>query len=186
MANGGITIQGLVSSPGHRRSAPSADSTPTPGRLPTNGKVLIQAYEDFGRPACLSFEQTYSSQIQDLVQSGSAVIEYFPVAILDRHFTDGNYSTRAANAAAAVANWSPDTFFAFHELMYQRHRQPPEGQAGLTDDRLISLVEAGEGDEPPADHEGDQGRPVRDLGPGAHRRVHQQDREPVEGLDPRQ
>jgi hypothetical protein len=139
MANGGITIQGAKLA-AVKTSAPAADATPTPQPTPTDGVVLIQAYEDFGCPACQAFEQTNGKQIQQLITSGAAIIQYHPVAILDNHFTDNSYSSRAANAAAAVANWSPNTYAAFHELLYQTTVQPKEGGAGLTDDRLIALV----------------------------------------------
>lgn len=139
MANGGITVQGadltVVRTP-----APAAGATPTPQPTPTDGKVLIEAFEDFGCPACQAFEQTNGKQIQQLITSGAAVVQYHPVAILDNHFTDNSYSTRAANAAAAVANWSPSTYPAFHALLYQTSVQPKEGGPGLTDDRLIALV----------------------------------------------
>jgi protein-disulfide isomerase len=139
MANGGITIQGAKLTAA-KTAAPSAAATPTPQPTPSDGKVLIQAYEDFGCPACQNFEQTYGPQVKQLITSGAAVVQYHPVAILDNHFTDNSYSTRAANAAAAVANYSPDTYAAFHALLYQTTVQPKEGGAGLTDDRLIALV----------------------------------------------
>lgn len=139
MANGGISLEGAKLT-AIRTAAPAADATPTPQPTVGGGRVLIQAYEDFGCPVCQQFEQTYGAQIKQLVTSGAAVIQYHPVAILDRSFTDLDYSTRAANAAAAVANYSPDTFSAFHSLMYQTDVQPKEGSAGLTDDRLIALV----------------------------------------------
>lgn len=139
MANGGIAIEGADLT-AVKTAAPAADATPTPGATVSGGRVLIQAYEDFGCPACQTFEQTYGAQIEELVTSGAAVVEYHPVAILDARFTDGSYSTRAANAAAAVANWSPDSFPAFHALLYETSVQPAEGTAGLTDDRLIELV----------------------------------------------
>lgn len=140
MANGGISIEG-ASLTAVMTAAPSADATPTPQPTVGGGKVLIQAYEDFGCPACQSFEETSGAQIKALITSGAAVVQYHPVAILDHSFTDGDYSTRAANAAAAVANYSPDTFPAFHSLLYETSVQPKEGTAGLTDDRLIALVE---------------------------------------------
>jgi protein-disulfide isomerase len=139
MANGGITIEGTKLTAA-KTAAPSAAATPTPQPTPSDGKVLIQAYEDFGCPACQAFEQTNGTQIQQLIKSGAAVVQYHPVAILDNHFTDNSYSTRAANAAAAVANWSPDSYAAFHELLYRTSVQPKEGGPGLSDDRLIELV----------------------------------------------
>ena len=138
MANGGITISG-ASLKAIRTGPAAAGSTPSP-QTPPAGKVLIQAWEDFGCPACRSFEEANGSTIAQLVKSGAAEVQYLPVSILDNRF-QGGYSTRAANAAAAVANWSPDSFPAFHSLMYQKDVQPEEGQAGLTDDRLIELVQ---------------------------------------------
>lgn len=138
MANGGITLSGADLKAVRTPGAPG-DATPTPA--PTkSGKVLIQAWEDFGCPACQRFEQDNGAQIQELVKSGAAEIQYFPVAILDKHFTDGDYSTRAANAATAIANYSPDSYSAFHALLYRPNVQPEEAGPGLTDDRLIALA----------------------------------------------
>lgn len=139
MANGAITIQG-ADLKAVRTAADPASATPTPQTTAAGGTVLIQAFEDFGCPACQRFEETNAALIKELVTSGAAVIEYHPVAILDSHFTDNTYSTRAANAAAAVANWSPDSYPAFHALLYQTSVQPVEGGPGLTDDKLIALV----------------------------------------------
>lgn len=140
MANGGISLQGpaltAITTP-----APAANATPTPQPTVGGGKVLIQAYEDFGCPLCQQFEQQYGAQIKQLVTSGAAVIQYHPVAILDHNFTDNDYSTRAANAAAAIANYSPDAFYRFHTIMYETSVQPKEGGAGLTDARLIAIAQ---------------------------------------------
>lgn len=139
MANGGISIQGADLTAVTTRAA-AAEATPTPQATVPGGRVLIQAYEDYGCPACQNFEQTFGPQVKRLITSGAAVVQYHPVAILDRSFTDGNYSTRAANAAAAVANWSPNTYPAFHSLLYEAGVQPKEQGPGLTDERLIALV----------------------------------------------
>lgn len=140
MANGGISLQGadltVISTP-----AAAAGSTTSPQPTLSSGKVLIQAYEDFGCPICQQFEEQYGSQIKQLVTSGAAVIQYHPVAILDNSFPpDNNYSTRAANAAAAIANYSPNAFYKFHTIMYKSSVQPEEGSAGLTDARLIAIA----------------------------------------------
>lgn len=139
MADGGISIEGAGLT-AVKTAAPAADATPTPQATVAGGKVLIQAYEDFGCPACQAFEQTNAAQVKQLVTRGAAVIQYHPVAILDSHFTDNDYSTRAANAGAAVANWSPDTYPAFHALLYETSVQPKEGGAGLSNQRLIALA----------------------------------------------
>ncbi|MFD1722337.1 DsbA family protein [Amnibacterium endophyticum] len=140
MPDGGITISGpdLQAVRG-----PAATSTTSAGsRTSFEGKVLIQEWEDFGCPACQRFEQTNAAQIEQLVRSGAAVVQYFPVAILDNRFAPGDdYSTRAANAAAAVANWSPDAYRAFHAALFRPGVQPAEGGAGLGDDRLVQIAQ---------------------------------------------
>ena len=152
MANGGISIQGADLEAVTTKAA-AADATPVPGgSTVSGGHVLIQAYEDFGCPACQNFEQTYGAQAKSLVTSGAAVVQYHPVAILDRNFTDGNYSTGAANAAAAVANWSrtrsrPSTSCCTARPSSRRraprsHRRPPD-----------RAREAGEGHQRPPDLE---------------------------------
>ena len=139
MASGGITLEGADLT-AVRTAAPAAGATPSPQATGVGGKVLIQSYEDFGCPICQQFEQQYGEQIRQLVTSGAAVIQYHPVAILDRNFSDRTYSTRAANAAAAVANYSPDAFSEFHQELYKTGVQPQEGGPGLSDDRLIALA----------------------------------------------
>ncbi|GAA2751974.1 DsbA family protein [Amnibacterium kyonggiense] len=139
MANGGITIAGKdLTAVTTGAASPGATTTPEPTL--SSGKVLIQAYEDFGCPVCQAFEQQFGGQIKQLVSSGAAEIQYHPVAFLDHSFTDQNYSTRAANAAAAIANYSPNAFYKFHSIMYETSVQPKEGTAGLTDDRLIAIA----------------------------------------------
>ena len=140
MANGGITLQGADLT-AVRTAGAAPGATPTPESTPSDGKVLIQVYEDFGCPVCQAFEQANATQIRQLVTSGAAVVQYHPVAILDANFPPSrNYSTRAANAAAAVASYSPSAYSAFHTALYRSGVQPTEGSAGLTDDRLIQLA----------------------------------------------
>jgi protein-disulfide isomerase len=135
MADDGIVIgQGLTA---ERTAALAANGTPTQ-RAPQAGKIAIRAYEDFGCPICGQFEKSNAAYIKSLLQNGSATLQVYPVSILDRNFQGTEYSTRAANAAAAVANYSPDQFYAFHSLLYGH--QPAEGSTGLTDDQLVSYA----------------------------------------------
>ncbi|MGN6742344.1 MAG: DsbA family protein [Amnibacterium sp.] len=115
----------------------AAGAKPTQ-RAPEPGKVAIRTYEDFGCPICGEFEKTNSAYMKSLVASGKATLEIYPVSILDNNFQGTQYSTRAANAAAAVANYSPQQFYAFHGLLYAH--QPAEGSTGLSDDQLISYA----------------------------------------------
>lgn len=100
--------------------------------------VDIVVYLDYFCPACGAFEATNNEQIATWVKSGAALLEIHPVAILDRASLGTKYSTRAANAAACVANYSPDTFFEFNGLMFEN--QPEEGTEGLTDEQIIDIA----------------------------------------------
>jgi protein-disulfide isomerase len=135
MADDGIRITtGLTA---ERTGALPAGATPHQ-RAAAAGKVAIRVYEDFGCPYCEQFETTDGAYVKSLVTSGKATLQIYPVAILDNNFAGTQYSTRAANAAAAVANSSPDRFYAFHGLLYAN--QPKEGGPGLSDDQLIGYA----------------------------------------------
>lgn len=137
MANGGITIEGAQLAAVTTGSL-AAGATPTPEPTLGDGKVRIQVWEDFGCPYCDQFETANDSYIEQIVKSGAAEVQYFPVAILDHNFSDGDYSTRAANAAVAVANYSPNQYYAFHKALYAE--QPEELGPGLSDAVLISTA----------------------------------------------
>jgi len=98
----------------------------------------IQVWVDYLCPYCNVFEQTNQEYINSLVDSGAATLEVFPVAILDRLSLSTKYSTRAANAAACVADSSPESFMAFHASLFAN--QPGESTAGLDDSELVQLA----------------------------------------------
>ncbi len=120
---------------------PSAEPIPFPSNEPSS--VLdIRIYADYLCPICGSFEKANADQIKKLVSDGAATVEIHPVAILDRASMGTKYSTRAANSAACVANYSPDNFFDYSALLFVH--QPKENSSGLDDDTLIGLAkEAG-------------------------------------------
>jgi protein-disulfide isomerase len=119
----------------------AAGGTPTPNvRDETSGVISIQIFLDYMCPVCGVFEQTNGEQIATLVKSGAATVEVFPFSILDRASQGTKYSTRAANAAACVANYSPNQFYDFNTLMFDPAIQPPENSSGLTDEQLIAVT----------------------------------------------
>jgi protein-disulfide isomerase len=65
--------------------------------------------------------------------------EVHPLALLDARSQGSNYSTRAANAAACVANFDADRFFDFNDALLAD--QPAESTTGLSDDELIERAE---------------------------------------------
>ncbi len=99
----------------------------------------IRVYQDYLCPFCGDFERSNADQIESLLDSGAATIEIHPIAILSGRSAGTQYSLRAANAAACVADSSPDSFWAFNSALFAD--QPEEGTAGLTDDQLVELAE---------------------------------------------
>ncbi len=98
----------------------------------------IRIYVDYLCPACGEFEATNGEQIRTWVETGAATIEVHPIAILTSRSAGTQYSLRAANAAACVADTAPDGFYAFHEALFAD--QPEENSTGLSDDELKALV----------------------------------------------
>jgi protein-disulfide isomerase len=120
-------------------AALAAGETPTPTVPDDSGTVAnIVMYVDYLCPFCGQFEATNSQSIRTMVEEGAATLEVHPVAILTNKSAGTQYSLRAANAAACVADTSPEAFFDFNALLFQN--QPEEGSTGLTDDELKGLA----------------------------------------------
>lgn len=116
---------------------PSSEPVPNASNLPSS--VLdIRIYADYLCPICGQFEKANAEQIEKMVKDGIATVEFHPVAGLDRLSKGTKYSTRATNAAACVANFSPDRFFQYNALLFER--QPEENTKGLDDGTLIELA----------------------------------------------
>lgn len=102
------------------------------------GAIPIQIWLDYQCPDCNDFEKANAEQISTLVTQGVVTFEIHPVAILDRASLGDRYSSRAANATACVANYSPNSFFDFSAALFAN--QPDMGTSGLTDDDLLALA----------------------------------------------
>lgn len=109
--------------------------------VPT-GAVRVDLYQDFMCPICNQFEQTNAADLDALRKAGTIAIYYHPISILDRASSGTNYSTRSANAAAIVADQSPENFLAFQSALYAN--QPAENSKGL-DDATIARIAVGVG-----------------------------------------
>jgi protein-disulfide isomerase len=127
-----------------RRTAVSADAV-APAHTSGNGYVFavgsadapvtVDLYEDFQCPNCKALEESTGSTIDELVTAGTVQVHHHGMAFLDTDAND-DYSTRALNAAAVVADAAgTDAFAAFHDALFAD--QPDEGGSGLTDDQLI-------------------------------------------------
>src|SRR5665648_160154 len=93
-------------------------------------------------PYCGQFEQVNGPILDQLRGDGAIVVEYHPVSILDDASLGTAYSTRAAAAAALVADQAPEAFVAFNAALFAT--QPAENTTGLTDPEIAALArEAG-------------------------------------------
>ena len=140
MASNGIVLTGAegVITP-VETPALAADATPTPTVPDDSGTVAnIVTYIDYLCPFCGQFELTNAESIRAMIEEGAATLEVHPIAILTNKSAGTQYSLRAANAAACVADNSPESFLDFHDLMFQN--QPEEGTEGLSNDEIAELA----------------------------------------------
>lgn len=137
MASDGIQLtQGAIAT---ETKAVAADGDPVPNtRDEEAGTLDIQMYVDYLCPICGQFEATNGEYITSLLDNGKTTVEIHPIAILDRLAQGTKYSTRATNAAACVANYSPNQYYDFHNLLFTN--QPEENTVGLSDEQLIDLT----------------------------------------------
>lgn len=108
------------------------------GDKPATGAVVVSVYLDYMCPYCHKFEIANDAELATLRAAGSAVVEYHPISILDRQSSGTEYSTRASNAAAVVADKAPDKFSAFNSALFAN--QPAENSQGLTDAAIAKLA----------------------------------------------
>jgi len=138
MLSDGILIgEGLTATP-TKALQPGAEPVPNP-RNDDDDVIRIQMYVDYFCPICGQFEDANGDQLTTWLESGAANVEIFPMAILDRASQGTKYATRAANAAACVADSSPDQYYDFHNILFAN--QPEEGTEGLSDEELIAFTE---------------------------------------------
>jgi len=107
-------------------------SVPAPSRA-----VTVELWEDLQCPACRAFGRANGATLESWAKQGLVRLVYKPVSFLDGASTT-QYSSRALNAAAAVADAAPTAFPAFHDLLFAH--QPAEGGAGLTDAQLVEYA----------------------------------------------
>jgi protein-disulfide isomerase len=116
-----------------------AKGTPAPVESKnTDGSSTVVTYIDWACPVCKQFESAYSKQILALVAQGKATLAIHPVSILDRSYGTTRYASRAANAAACVANYDPTKFLDVQTAFYDN--QPAEGSNGLTNKQIKALI----------------------------------------------
>lgn len=139
MSRGGITIgQDLKAVSGTSSSSPSPSASGT-AATDTATPVRITMYVDYLCPECAAFQKTNRQYIEGLIESGVATVDIHPVATLSNRSQGTKYSLRSANAAACVAQSSPDAFWGVNQALFAA--QPDQGTAGLTDAQLKRTVD---------------------------------------------
>lgn len=102
------------------------------------GLPHIISYVDWSCSGCKAFETANAAWLEQQVASGSVTLEVRPVAILNRLYQGTQYSQRANNAAACVANFDPDSFLTVQDAIYAK--QPDEKSRGLTNNQINGVI----------------------------------------------
>jgi protein-disulfide isomerase len=130
------------------RDTTGEPATPPQGATSSYGVVVgddsaaktITIYEDFQCPVCAALEGATAEKLREAVEAGKVKVEYRMVSFLD-DASKNAYSSRAANAAAAVLDTAGiDAFWTFHDELFAD--QPDEGTAGPSNDELVDAAVA--------------------------------------------
>ncbi|HWH25893.1 MAG TPA: thioredoxin domain-containing protein [Pseudolysinimonas sp.] len=141
MASDGIVLTGSADKIVAQKTAAIPDGgtpAPAPSSTADAAPLKIVMYVDYQCPFCQQFEATNAEQIQSWVTSSIASLEIHPIAILDKTSLGSRYSSRAANAAACVANFAPNSYLAVNTTLFAN--QPKEQTSGLTTTELVNLI----------------------------------------------
>lgn len=131
---------GIVLDPGGEvAGGDEASSTTGDGAGAASGDVpLVTTYLDFQCPHCLAFEQANMPFLSDELEQGNISLAVHPVALMDNASQGTAFSSRAANAAACVAEYQPDAFLDVTQGLFDL--QQPATQGGVNDDVLTNAV----------------------------------------------
>jgi protein-disulfide isomerase len=100
--------------------------------------VKIITYVDYQCPYCAYFENANIDQIKGWLDTGLATLEVRPLSFLDGRGSPNEYSSRAANATACVASFSPNNYFDFSKALFIN--QPLEGNRGPSNNQLFNTA----------------------------------------------
>lgn len=103
-----------------------------------DGKTTVRIYIDPQCPICNTFEKTNSELLEEYIAADKIVLEYHPISFLDQA-SSTEYSSRATNALACVADTAPDNFYDFINVLFLN--QPAEGGKGLSNGEIYTLTE---------------------------------------------
>ncbi|GAB2920602.1 hypothetical protein GCM10027047_17500 [Rhodococcus aerolatus] len=138
----------------HSRSAPASGGVVAAQDVPvstdggtivvgrTDAPVTLDVYEDALCPVCAQFEQRDGARVAAALDAGSIQVRYHLLNFLNSRSASGDYSTRAAAAALAVArDGSGSAFPEFHSALFLPTTQPKEQAAtDLSNAQLADLA----------------------------------------------
>lgn len=101
--------------------------------------LVVDVYYDYMCTFCHQFDEANATDIDALLKGGNVTFAFHPVSFLDDASKGTQYSTRAANATAVVADKDPAHFLAFHNALYDNY--PGENTTGLDDAKLASIAQ---------------------------------------------
>ena len=106
------------------------------------GTPKVDLVLDFMCPFCGQFEAINGSDVNEIIASGEANINFYLRTFLSERASTTSYSARAAGAAVCTYEESPELFLTYMQSLFTN--QPQEGGPGLPDSQLVSLAaEAG-------------------------------------------
>jgi protein-disulfide isomerase len=136
--SGGTVVEVTAADVAGTASASATASGSAASGSAASAPVVVNLYEDLQCPNCKAFEAESGSTLAALLAQGKVVLHYHPMAFLDSS-ANGNFSTRALNAAAVVLDAAgPGAFQKFHDLVYAH--QTPEAGPGMTDAQLVAYA----------------------------------------------
>ncbi|WP_061961596.1 thioredoxin domain-containing protein [Demequina flava] len=100
----------------------------------------LDIYLDYMCPICGQFEDVNAEDLDAMREAGEVEVYYHPISILDRFSNGTEYSSRAANAVATVAEEAPSAFLDFSNALFES--QPAEGTEGLSDEQISQIAVA--------------------------------------------
>ncbi|MEV4902580.1 thioredoxin domain-containing protein [Citricoccus sp. NPDC055426] len=112
-------------------------SVPGGEARPAGEPAQIIVYADANCVHCATFEEQNAGQLAEWLDAGEATVEYRMLDYLDNPAT-GNYSSRAGNALACMAEQSPENYNSYLTQIFASYATK-EGQ-GLSDDELQEMA----------------------------------------------
>ncbi|MGM7669589.1 DsbA family protein [Microbacterium sp. A93] len=112
-------------------------SVPGGEARPAGEPAQIIVYADANCVHCADFEQQNAGQLAEWLDAGEVTVEYRILDYLDTP-ASSNYSSRAGNALACMAEQSPEHYNSFLSQIFASYATK-EGQ-GLSDDELQEMA----------------------------------------------